>query len=362
MKIWKCYPANGYESLVFEEPMKSEERRTYDGRSHLQTWIPKKVVKAKANSKKPLGDCPGFEKSVTVKFNDGRIMCFAKYCFREEVVHDVPIFKIIDEPLSRIFVSDIFKSIVEENKLKGFKFELVWDSEEKKNQNEISDEKRLDAITNYSIEQKDIVYNVDVPDSLLKKAIQCLGKVNKFAMGELLKCLILSQIENWCADYIYVISLYVSDQNDNPCRPTVTFGYNTEGQVKTTTKDAFDEQEARWNYAFWLQNSYFCFGNGNTEKYIIEWLESNDLPNYDDDDEAWDDDDTYDEVEIVTEKFVEELVQIVKEIHESGILTKKFGKEIPIIIHELEYYEEIAKQNVEANGLAGIEDFVDFCG
>jgi len=85
------------------------------------------------------------------------------------------------------------------------------------------------------------------------------------------------------------------------------------------------------------------------------------LPNYDDDDPAWDDDEIYDEVEIVTKKFVEELICIVKEVHQTGLLTQKFGKEIPIIIHELEYYDEIAEQNIEANGAEALEDFISFC-
>ena len=77
--------------------------------------------------------------------------------------------------------------------------------------------------------------------------------------------------------------------------------------------------------------------------------------------EALDADAMYDEMETVTKKFVEELISIVKEIHQTGLLTEKYGKEIPIIIHELEYYDEIAEQNIEANGLDGLEDFIEFC-
>ena len=55
------------------------------------------------------------------------------------------------------------------------------------------------------------------------------------------------------------------------------------------------------------------------------------------------------------------MIEIVQEIHESGILTDKFGKEIPILIHELEYYEEIADQNIEANGDCLDEEFVKWC-
>lgn len=180
-------------------------------------------------------------------------------------------------------------------------------------------------------------------------------------MKEQLKKRIISNIEKWTDTDIYAISLFVNDDCDNPCKPTVTLGYNTEKQVTEELKENADEEEVRWNYAFWIQNDFFCFGTDDTADIVKNWIKENNLPYYDDDDPAWDEDETYDETEEITEAFVDEIVRIVKEIHEQGILTQKFGKEIPIIIHELEYYDEIAEQNVEANGEELIRDFVRFC-
>ena len=64
-------------------------------------------------------------------FSDNkRIMMFEKYAFRlcDEIKRS-HIFKIVDEPLRWAFVSDTFKKMVEESELKGFIFQLVWDSE-----------------------------------------------------------------------------------------------------------------------------------------------------------------------------------------------------------------------------------------
>lgn len=62
------------------------------------------------------------------------------------------------------------------------------------------------------------------------------------------------------------------------------------------------------------------------------------------------------------ERFIENtLIEIVKEVHQKKILTKQFGEELPIIIHELEYYDKIAENNMEANGDILDEGFVDFC-
>ena len=55
------------------------------------------------------------------------------------------------------------------------------------------------------------------------------------------------------------------------------------------------------------------------------------------------------------------MIDVVKEIHEQELLTQKFGRELPIIIHELEYYDEIAKQNIKANGYETVKDFSEWC-
>lgn len=75
-------------------------------------------------------DCIDYEKSKFEKFeSSGRIMLFNKYAFNPECVKGKHIFKIIDEPVRRPFVSDEFRNRVLESELVGFKFDLVWDSE-----------------------------------------------------------------------------------------------------------------------------------------------------------------------------------------------------------------------------------------
>ena len=75
-------------------------------------------------------DCIDYERSKYKTFRDGkRIMRFITYVFNEEKIKGTNLFKIIDEPLKRPFVSDEFRKRVVDNKLTGFKFELAWDSE-----------------------------------------------------------------------------------------------------------------------------------------------------------------------------------------------------------------------------------------
>ena len=46
-------------------------------------------------------------------------------------------------------------------------------------------------------------------------------------MKDILLKEIKKYIESWDKSDIYAISLFVNDEEDNPCQPTVTLGYNT---------------------------------------------------------------------------------------------------------------------------------------
>ena len=169
-------------------------------------------------------------------------------------------------------------------------------------------------------------------------------------MKEILKKMIVDTINSWSEDDIYAVSLFVYDDEDDPTRPTVTLGFNTESWFDNVDPD-YDDPEKRWNYAFWIQNQEMEFGYDDTAELVRQWVEDQGFSvdeNEEDDDEA------------ITEAFVAVLIDIVKEIHDEKILTAKFGKELPILIHELEYYDQIAKQNIEANGEELVKEFSDW--
>ena len=162
---------------------------------------------------------------------------------------------------------------------------------------------------------------------------------------EKIQGLMAQKISEWQEDDIYAISLYVFNEEDDPCRPVAVFGYNTERQVQKSITEAADEQEARWNYAFWLQNHEMCLGRDETAEDIRKWITELE----------WEGEDA------IKFKFVNLLVAVVQGIHASGLLKEKFGREIPVLIHELEYHEKISQQNIEANGEALDRGFVSFC-
>jgi hypothetical protein len=180
MKIWilDC-ELDEYENFDDVEDLSIDEINSFDGRNKLDNWKP--IVVEKMDGDGELGNTPAFHSHIPVMdkkalevlndllnygvevlpleynkkinkyflinvtavlncinykksdyktFDDGiRVMYFNKYVFIEDKLKGKHIFKIIDSPLSSVFVSDEFREKVIDSDLVGFKFELVWDSE-----------------------------------------------------------------------------------------------------------------------------------------------------------------------------------------------------------------------------------------
>lgn len=168
---------------------------------------------------------------------------------------------------------------------------------------------------------------------------------------------------DWDKTDIYAISLFVDYNGDDIYTPTVRLGYNTLNNYKNEISNASSELEAKWNYAFWLQNEKLILGIDEVEKTVQQWNEQGGYTYY-----------TYTEMfegsnellneyssQAILDAFIQVLVDIVKELHSSGFIKEQFGQEIPVIIHELEYYDKIAKQNIAANSYELVQDFLSFC-
>jgi hypothetical protein len=62
-------------------------------------------------------------------FDSGRIMDILRFSFFPEKIGDTTVFKVLQCILTDVFVTEPFVKKVEEAKLKGFKFRLVWSSD-----------------------------------------------------------------------------------------------------------------------------------------------------------------------------------------------------------------------------------------
>ncbi|MBQ7782464.1 MAG: hypothetical protein IJ368_00690 [Oscillospiraceae bacterium] len=132
---------------------------------------------------------------------------------------------------------------------------------------------------------------------------------------------------------IYTLSAFYEI---NSAEELVSFyiGYNTETAFRQSLAYTDDESEARWNYAYWLQNDKPLFSDNTVRVKHADCGGAEQL-----------------------------LVNSVKRLRKSGIIPDIFGREIPVIIHGLEYYPDLAEYNISANTKKILpKDFIDFCG
>jgi len=171
----------------------------------------------------------------------------------------------------------------------------------------------------------------------------------------------ISSIPAGEAEDIYVISFFIDNERDDPRQPTLTIGYNTEAQFRHTIANASDEPEARWNYAFWLQNELTVIGDltrdpdGAAARH--RWISELGL---------WYAEPTHPEDWIATVRptaalieanFNQACVHLARDLHNDGVIKSVIGKPVPVILHELEYYEGIARRTEAANPPGLADDF-----
>jgi hypothetical protein len=167
----------------------------------------------------------------------------------------------------------------------------------------------------------------------------------------------------------YVVSFYVNDEGDDPRRPVLEIGTNTESKVRESTPGPTDEprwpiasdaSEARWNFAFWLQNCLAVIGGSadpEGEGAIGQLFAELGL-SYDDDDVS---DEALEVHQRMTSAFVDVCLQAVRRLHDS-VVPGIFGRDLPVIVHELEYYDEIAEQNLSCNEPGLVAGFTQWIG
>ena len=158
---------------------------------------------------------------------------------------------------------------------------------------------------------------------------------------------------------VYAVSLYLEYFCDNLYEPNVILSYNTNEHLKEVMKDDVDELEAKWNYAYWLQEELYVFGTGDTKDVVKEWFIKNNY-GYLTANEYFSSDISDELISEIDMKIREELIEVVKELHNSNFIKEQFCKEIPVLIHELEYYDEILEINKKSNPEYLLEGFKKF--
>jgi hypothetical protein len=173
----------------------------------------------------------------------------------------------------------------------------------------------------------------------------------------------ISSIDPEVRRNIYAVSFWMQDRDDDPRSPTVTVGFNTEVQVRTALAEASSEIEARWNYAYWLQNCLAIVCDPETDPVgygLLPYWITHDLG-------AWFEDDDFSDGatvkgESITASFASLLVRVTKRLHGEGVIEATFGRSLPVLIHGLEYDGSDAARNHEANPVGVVPGgFVAWC-
>ena len=169
-----------------------------------------------------------------------------------------------------------------------------------------------------------------------------------------------SIISDWDEKSIYAISFYVESNEAKEysgyCNVTdFVISYNTEADC-----DGADElSEERWNYAFWRQNEHpiiDTFEKNEGAKILFEWYKQNGINNI-----GYEDENCYDadckyigKGPVGHYELLTMASNVAKRLQNELFLKSKYGKQIPIIVHGLEYawYDIQATRNANPNGEA----------
>lgn len=163
-------------------------------------------------------------------------------------------------------------------------------------------------------------------------------------------------ISTWTETDIYAISFFVYSNeafvyNGHSNVTEFCVSYNTENDCVGTG----ELSEERWNYAFWRQNETpIIEANNENEgmRILFEWYEENGIDNigYENYDSCYDNDMQYiGKGPIGYYELLLEITAVAKKLQDSGFIKSKFGKPIPIIIHDLEYPWYIIEATKKAN-------------
>ncbi|MGW1870039.1 hypothetical protein ACWCPS_31415 [Streptomyces mauvecolor] len=172
----------------------------------------------------------------------------------------------------------------------------------------------------------------------------------------------ISSISAAEAEDIYVISFFIDNESGDPRQPTLAIGYNTEVQFRRSIADASDEAEARWNYAFWLQNELTVIGDlardPDGAAACRQWIRELGL---------WYDDEPTDPADwmttvgptaaLIEANFNQACVQLAHDLHNDGVIKSTIGKPVPVVLHELEYDEGTTRRTEAANPPGLADDF-----
>ncbi len=165
-------------------------------------------------------------------------------------------------------------------------------------------------------------------------------------------------IRSWPSELrhdIYALSLY-RDDDSVPYRPAVYLVYNTLTHAQSRKPGNLDDNESRWNLALWQHDQWVGiedqpdgYGKGLDEKGTQDldiWLRSARQEHGDD-------------VGSLIAAFAALCVRVARRLHEIGVIRESFGRDIPIIMHDDEWSEDMDQNTEKANPPGVAKEFLE---
>jgi hypothetical protein len=174
----------------------------------------------------------------------------------------------------------------------------------------------------------------------------------------------INNIDENTKNDIYGLSFWFYNEDDDPRFPVISVSYNTISNFKNQITRASNEKEAKWNFAFWLQDEIEEIG-GKNDIGLKNWFSKTPYYYSDEDNEtANENDELFDRIleqgSNFCDEFIEEIILLVQRLFADKIVETKFGQNIPILVHELEYYDKPVSWTVRSNPNGLVDDFVDW--
>lgn len=179
-------------------------------------------------------------------------------------------------------------------------------------------------------------------------------------------------INSWDEPGIYAISFFLDNNmaigyEDYFYLTNFTIGYNTESDCEHAPAIS----EERWNYAFWRQEGYYIIDCEEEEdegrQVLFDWYEENGIHLH----RAEDGESMQKVLKDMTDEhgyflpgeprgyweLVSAASHVARRLQDEGFIRERFGP-IPILVHELEYYDRIKEATVYANPNGEAADFI----
>lgn len=162
-------------------------------------------------------------------------------------------------------------------------------------------------------------------------------------------------MSGWDVEDIYAVSFFAYSNEEYEYRgfsnvTNFAVSYNTESE----SDGAGPRSEQRWNYAFWpqLETPVIDCNEPTPETDILfDWYAQQGI-----EDPGFEDEDSNGPTGFTA--LMDVLSKVARRLQEEGFLKEKFGRPIPILVHELEYWDYIMELTAYANPHGEADDFL----